>query len=638
MYKNILVTGAGGFIGKSVVLTLLQNGFSVLAMIRQNSISPFKKDPNLTILRADMLDYTSFSSQVSKIDAVVHLAANKYHPTLSYEVNVTGAHNLLRLLKEKKLKTNRLINISSQSTKIKWMGVYGKSKLESDKILENSSYRWTTLKPSLVYGNEKGTLFNTIAEYIQKLPFIPVIGNGKWTVYPLAVNDLADTIVNVLRNDQTIGKVYDVGCPQKVEFDEMIKLIQSQLQIEKRIIHIPFLPGLAMIYLLTKFIPTLPLSVDNVLGSNQYTRCDPIPAIDELKVKPMSVKDGLIKYFPDKDARHNNINIAIVGLGKMGILHGTILNTLPHVNITAIIDTNVQLINTVSSMGIKTTFFNSLIDALKEKRCDCVYICTPTFVHKEIINICLKEKIPYFVEKPTFNNFDDFKDILKNPITSKSGSGYFWIFKREVQYTKKLLEENKIGKILNYKVRLKHSEVFGPKKGWTFQKKLSGGGVLINPGPHAFSLIQYFFNDGKVTDAKLKYLYNNEVEDEAMVTLEHKDGFQGELHASWSVPNCPVLTIEYEIVGKLGKITYNNNALTVTKYGEKKAVLPIYDLPLNYPIFNLNPRSGGDAYYIEDYLFTKSLVEKTRIQNSVHFSHSVESLIHQAYEIASRKN
>ena len=97
----------------------------------------------------------------------------------------------------------------------------------------------------------------------------------------------------------------------------------------------------------------------------------------------------------------------------------------------------------------------------------------------------------------------------------------------------------------------------------------------MNPGPHAFSVINYLFGKGKVESSKIKYIYGNEVEDEAKVTLKHKE-VSGELLASWSVKNEPVLKIEVEIYGKKGKIVFKENILSVNnkryEYGWKSGV------------------------------------------------------------------
>ncbi len=630
---NVLVTGASGLIGKVVVKELLDEGYRVTAMVRPNSIVPFTPNPNLTILRADILDYSSYSDKVKNVTVIVHLAANKYHPRLSYLVNIDGARNLAKLIEEKKLKNARLINISSQSTKIKWKGVYGKSKLESDKILQSSQARWTTIKPSLVYGEDKGSLFDTITYYTQKLPVVPVIGDGKWMLSPISTEDLAKVIVKIIKNPKTIKKTYDIGSKERISFDDLIRQIQGELQINKPIMHIPFLLGLIAAYIFTKLVPNPPISIDNVLGSNQDTHYDPEPAIKDLNIKVLSPEKGVKKYFSKVDGK--KIKIALIGLGKMGTLHATILNTIPSAQVTALIDKDASLCKTAQSMGIKANYFSSFEEALEKDSFDAVYICTPTFAHKEAINTCLEKKLPFFVEKPVYNDFSNFQTVSKiknRNILQKSVSGYFWIYKREIEYTKKLIKKNVIGKILKYNIFLRHSEVFGPKKGWLFNKSLSGGGVLMNPGPHAFSIIQYLFGDALVEQSKLESLYSTDLEDKARVLLSHTNGIKGQLNANWSVPGFPVLSIEYEIIGKKGLISFKNNKLSIRLKNKNNKTLEYYQIPSSYSVYNLNPRSGGDAYYLEDFYFIDALSRNKSLTNNLSFANKIESLIHDSYE------
>ena len=151
-------------------------------------------------------------------------------------MSIKGAQNIVRLVGEGRVRSKRVVNISSQSTKIKWQGVYGKSKSKGDQIIMNASgIKWTTLKPSLVYGDDKNTIFKTIANYALKLPVIPVIGDGKWKLYPIDVDDVANIIVKTLKNDSTVGKVYDIGCEKGIRFNELVDLIQNELGVRKKL-------------------------------------------------------------------------------------------------------------------------------------------------------------------------------------------------------------------------------------------------------------------------------------------------------------------------------------------------------------------------------------------------------------------
>lgn len=629
MSKTVLVTGSGGFIGRAVVARLLAKGYRVVAMLRSGSIPPFVPHPNLSTLYADITKYESFCEKVEQVEAVVHLAANKYHPKLSYQVNLTGARNLVRLVKEQKIKGRRVINISSQSTKIKYRGVYGESKRLSDEILEVPELEWTTLKPSLVYGAGSETLFATIRGYVKKLPVVPMIGSGKWELYPLDVEDLAIYISRTIELKHSIHKVYDLGDPKMVTFDQLIGLIEKELKVSKPIFHLPVWIGLPLVYLFGKLMPRLPVTVDNVLGSTQNTHCDPKPAIKELGLKPISTRAGVKKYLGQK--KEDKLRIAVVGLGKMGIMHASLLNTMREVRIVAIVDQDKSLGKTAQSMGIAAEFFSSLPEAIKKVRPQAVYICTPTFAHKEVIQVCQKHSLPYFVEKPVFPRYSDWKEVA---VKNTDMAGYFWVYKREVEYTKRLLSKSVIGKVKKYEVVLKHSEVFGPKKGWLFKKELSGGGVVANPGPHALSIAQFLFGKGVVKEAKLEYLYKNEVEDKAELGLVHPGGVEGKVLANWSVRGYPVMTIEYKIWGSKGEISFANNTLTVGREGEKQ-VLPYSKIPATRRAgFVLNPQGGGEAYYRESRAFVEKVISGRGFVNDMAFARKVEKIISESYEKA----
>ena len=93
----ILVTGAGGFIGKDLVARLLGHGFHVRAMVRSAAgSSSFPRHERLQIVHADMRDQSSLERAVQSCTAVVHLAAAKADEKESENINVGGARRLVR--------------------------------------------------------------------------------------------------------------------------------------------------------------------------------------------------------------------------------------------------------------------------------------------------------------------------------------------------------------------------------------------------------------------------------------------------------------------------------------------------------------------------------------------------------------
>lgn len=97
---TILVTGAGGFIGKALVRRLSLSGRSVLAFDRQFDATEFP--PGVVTLEGDITDQDGpLPDQVRSVAGIVHLAclpggAAEADPEGSLAVNVGGSLNLMR--------------------------------------------------------------------------------------------------------------------------------------------------------------------------------------------------------------------------------------------------------------------------------------------------------------------------------------------------------------------------------------------------------------------------------------------------------------------------------------------------------------------------------------------------------------
>lgn len=624
--QKVFITGSTGFIGQAVVTAFLDDGWDVYALVRPTTIPPFAKHKNLHVISGDMTDKVSLKKGLPTDATIVHLAANPYHPKLSEQVNVDGTRDLLAIAEQKKAK--KWIQISSQATKIAKRGVYGTTKNKADDVVRNGAIPFVILKPSLVYGPGDQGLFGRLATQFRSLPFIPMFGNGNAPLYPILVTDLANIIVQVA-SKSTKTDTYDVGGKQRITYNDLYQSILKHAKLTKKIYHLPIFVGLLGAKILS-VLPDPPLNKDNVLGASQDTHCDPNPLLKELKYQSVSFTQGIADVFtPPKDA----IKVAIVGLGKMGIVHATILSTLPNVRIVALVDTNKALYQTIASMGAKGTFYTDLNDAFANEKIDAVYICTPTFTHLPLAKIALKHKTAVFIEKPTTISEEDNKELASLAKGLPVVVGYTLLYKRTFMHAKKLIEDGTIGELTEFEATFQHGEVLAPKKGWMYTKKLSGGGALMSPGPHLFSLINYYFGKPRKISGTIKSLYSEAVEDEADLDLTYAT-YHGNVMLSWSIPNKPISETTIVIHGDKGSITVTDFDISI-KVGNKATHLTERDLPApNFSVFNINPEAHGEAYFSEDYLFIESLKTGKRVVNDLAFGIATEQIIHKAYKDA----
>ena len=107
---NVLITGAGSFVGFHLAKRLLDEGHKVLGLDSKinGNIEELSKNPNYAFKEADVASEMRLADLNEKPEVIYHLAAIsserlcKENPPLSIRVNVLGVINMLELAKEAK--------------------------------------------------------------------------------------------------------------------------------------------------------------------------------------------------------------------------------------------------------------------------------------------------------------------------------------------------------------------------------------------------------------------------------------------------------------------------------------------------------------------------------------------------------
>lgn len=293
--KRVLVTGAGGFVGRSVLTALRQAGATIRAFVRRPLPAP--ESIGLEMALGDIRDAAAVRAAVAGCDAVVHLAAAKMDEAESDDVNVGGARRLVDACRE--FGCRRVVVVSTQSAKIARQGAYGRTKAEADVIFHASGLDVTVLLPSVVYGESLEGIFGTLHKAVTRLPVVPVLGDGRWVSAPVYVGDVAGAVVACLTTPASVGRDYDIGGPESLTFDDLLTRIAVQSGAgHRRAVHVPFVVALAAAKALSTISRRPLITVSNVLGSNQNTAIDIVPARRDLGFFPLGLDEGLRRVLP----------------------------------------------------------------------------------------------------------------------------------------------------------------------------------------------------------------------------------------------------------------------------------------------------------------------------------------------------
>ncbi|MBD3263903.1 MAG: SDR family NAD(P)-dependent oxidoreductase [Candidatus Omnitrophica bacterium] len=268
--KNILITGATGFIGKALAEELIRLGnYNIFCLIRDARKAESLKGKGACLITADLRYYESLKALDNySLDTVVHCAAlvkNCSFKTL-YPLNVKGIDNLCRWMKKSGVKN--LIHISSvavisgndniplgEDLPLKAVNNYGFSKIEAEKVVKryrSPDFNVTILRPPMVYGRGEPHLTGTIISLMRRrILFLP--GGGMNKFHLVYLKNLISAIIFILENQRCRNETFIVADNEVLSSKEVFSYMARALNlpppravpsfIEPLILRIPFLGG-----------------------------------------------------------------------------------------------------------------------------------------------------------------------------------------------------------------------------------------------------------------------------------------------------------------------------------------------------------------------------------------------------------
>jgi predicted dehydrogenase len=232
--------------------------------------------------------------------------------------------------------------------------------------------------------------------------------------------------------------------------------------------------------------------------------------------------------------QHDTVNIGIIGLGRAGAIHFDALQRLAAARVVAVCDAAVEARRRAEGAGIES--FPTLDAMLEEVPLDGVIVCTPPAGHAEISLRCLARGLHVLCEKPLALTTWDVLTMLQAANRERRNVLVASKFRHvpEIRRARALINEGVLGELVSFEVTFCSPVDMAGR--WNAQRALSGGGVIIDNGCHAFDLIAFLFGGiRRVHATRLKGLQPIDVEDSATLQLWTDGGVVGRVDLSWSL-------------------------------------------------------------------------------------------------------
>jgi predicted dehydrogenase len=322
------------------------------------------------------------------------------------------------------------------------------------------------------------------------------------------------------------------------------------------------------------------------------------------------------------------LRFGVIGLGKMGMVHASLLNVFPEVELVALCEKS-SLMNRLFKKVFASKHIHIVDDIAKlyDLDLDAVYVTTPISSHSFIIKDVYAKGIArnIFVEKTLTSSYNQSKELCE--IAKNVGGitmvGYMKRFSVVFGKAKELLSQGVLGKPQRFKAYAYSSDFLGLTKESTSSAKR--GGALSDLGCHVIDLALWML--GRLDVRDILSIVRNEAGSETSIsfTAVNSNGVAGQVDISQSMPRYRMPEFGLAIECSKGKIEVNDDRLRLTL--ENGAQRQWYRHDLNDGVFF---SLGDPEYFRENLQFVTSLLGNRQCELSFENASMVDYVIDQA--------
>tara|TARA_S200000501_G_scaffold169347_1_gene159487 strand:+ start:16 stop:978 length:963 start_codon:yes stop_codon:yes gene_type:complete len=239
---SILIFGASGQIGKSLIRKFTKNNYRVIAVTRSIHRKGYQIKTQSNYGYLELEEINSFNEEnVSKLMQRCSVCINLIGILFEKkEDDFKLMHSdLPSLLSHLALKASidQFIHLSALGIESATDSKYASSKLNGEKKIRQNFPRSVILKPSIVYSVDDNFTTNFMS-LLSKLPIMPLYYQGKTKFTPIHVSDLANIIFEIVRKN-IIGETIECVGPEVFTFKEILQKILKSINKKRLLFPLP---------------------------------------------------------------------------------------------------------------------------------------------------------------------------------------------------------------------------------------------------------------------------------------------------------------------------------------------------------------------------------------------------------------
>lgn len=282
---KILVTGASGYIGGSLVPELLSRGYNVRVMVRAHSREYNARWPSAEIVVADALKPKSLETALQGIATAYYLIHSLALGPKEFSLaDMQAAENFRQAAARCRMK--RIIYLGGLGDAHSSLSPHLRGREEVARELQRGIVPVTILRAAIIVGAGSAS-YEIIHYLVKRLRVVLIPYWARNQCQPIAVRDVIKYLVGILEVSETTGKSFDIGGKDILTYEMMLMNLAELLRKKVFFVPVPF-SNISFYAYITSLITPVPKSI---------TECLMRGLLDEVICRNASIKQ-LVPFEP----------------------------------------------------------------------------------------------------------------------------------------------------------------------------------------------------------------------------------------------------------------------------------------------------------------------------------------------------
>ena len=293
---NICVLGGTGFVGSELVAHWARDGHWLTLPTRNPAREQdLRLFPTVRLLRADIHDPQVLESLVDGMDVVVNLVGilNENGRNTFQKVHADLAAKVVAAMRARQVR--RLLHMSALGADRNGPSRYLRSKGEAEEHIRAAAedLDFTLFRPSVIFGPDD-SLTNRFARLLRLSHGWMPLARSQARFAPIYVGDIVEAFAYALRERATFGETYELGGPQVVTLEELVRLCAQVAGLPCHIVRLPDALGRLQAAVLG-LLPGKPMTLDNFRSLTRDSVCG-TDGCTQLGLQPHRLLDIMPTY------------------------------------------------------------------------------------------------------------------------------------------------------------------------------------------------------------------------------------------------------------------------------------------------------------------------------------------------------